>query len=66
MQIHRKYDAPASFLGNLSTKQMEQKAAHRAACGWITHDEPVRFTNGKVVQADSIFEEVRAINRQGN
>jgi hypothetical protein len=44
----------------------EQKAAHRAACGWITHDELLRFTNGNVVLADSIFEEVQAINRQGN
>ena len=39
----------------------EQKAAHRAASGWITHDELLRFTKGNRVLADSIFEEVQAI-----
>jgi hypothetical protein len=39
----------------------QQKAAYRAASGWITRDELLRFTDGNVVLADSIFEEVQAI-----
>jgi hypothetical protein len=45
----------------MGERRREQKAAHRAASGWITRDELLRFTDGNVVLADSIFEEVQAI-----
>lgn len=48
----------------MSDRMRQQKAAHRAASGWITRDELIRFTKGNTVLADSIFEEVQAINRQ--
>jgi hypothetical protein len=38
-----------------------QKAAHRAASGWLTRDELLRFTKGNIALTDSIFEEVQAI-----
>ncbi|MEO5816098.1 MAG: hypothetical protein ABIT20_12550 [Gemmatimonadaceae bacterium] len=48
----------------MGERHREQKATHRAASGWITHAELLRFTNGNVVLADSIFEEVQAIIHQ--
>ena len=45
-------------------RQRQQKAAHRAASGWITRDELLRFTRGNVTLTESIFEEVQAIVQQ--
>jgi hypothetical protein len=42
----------------------QQKRAHRAASGWITHGELIAFTKGNMFLADSIFEEVQAILHQ--
>ncbi len=45
----------------MSDRMRQQKAAHRAACGWITRDELIRLSKGNLVLADSIFEEVQEI-----
>jgi hypothetical protein len=47
----------------MSDRMRQQKHAHRAASGWITHDELIRLSRGNMVLADSIFEEVQAILR---
>lgn len=41
-----------------------RKHAHRAASGWITLDELVRFAHGNTTLAQQIFTEVQAINNQ--
>lgn len=45
----------------MSDRLRQQKAAHRAASGWITRDELLRLSRGNVELADSIFEEVQLI-----
>lgn len=48
----------------MADRMRQQKAAHRAASGWITRDELLRFTNGNVALTDSVFDEVQAIIHQ--
>ncbi len=48
----------------MGDRQRQLKHAHRAASGWITRDELLRFTNFNVALTDSIFEEVQAILQQ--